>query len=1080
MVKLFSSKKNKCMEIIDNKQGRLLGDEIKKRISSETSMFLSTGYFSIYAFLFLKEKLKDIKEVDILLLTDPTQNSPIGVSLRNSILLFGDNTEQELQNQLLLRNASEECSVWLKKKARVSTLIIPNSFGMKMLVLGNADGNNVAINTNLSDFTATTLGYIASDNIQCNILQTELLAVEQFKNLFLQVWNNPSISKDIKLDIISLIELGYKDYSPDFLYYYTLYHVFNESIKDFDNDKLIKTRTGFKEKRIWQKLYKFQKDGVIGAIEKIERYGGCIIADSVGLGKTFEALAIIKYYELRNDRVLVLCPKKLRENWTIYTQNDRRNIFLQDRFNYDVLHHTDLTRDRGLSGTINLKTINWANYDLVVIDESHNFRNNNPHKGEKTRYARLMNEIIRKGVKTKLLMLSATPVNNRMNDLKNQISFITEGNDLAFDSEGIDNITAVMALAQRQFTEWTKSDVKDINSLFEKLDSRYFKLLDMLTIARSRKHIVKYYNYDDVGKFPERLKPLNIKTDIDSRKLFPSLKEINTSIRKLNLANFSPMEYLLAEKRADYEAKYDYQLKSGSVFKQVDREKSLIYLMRVNYLKRMESSINSFHISIKGLLKQVKDNLDKIANSELYVGKAVTIEDIDLEDTDNEALVGNKVKVLLQDMDLVRWKQDLEYDRDVLISLLENAGNIDSVRDEKLEELKRIIANKIECPINGTNRKVIIFTAFTDTANYLYHNISSWAHDKYGIYSTLITGTGANRTNLHHSGNDMNDLLTNFSPISKERDKTGNKIKEEIDILIATDCISEGQNLQDCDFLVNYDIHWNPVRIIQRFGRIDRLGSINERVQLVNFWPNMELNEYINLESRVKGKMILLDISATGEENLIEMNAQDEMNDLEYRRKQLEQLQNMVLDLEDIQGGVTITDSNMNDFRMDLLEYSKSNKDQLEQIPKGIHSVVMTNDPDISEGVIFCLRNRKGDKGKSILSPYYLVYVGKDGETLLGYIQGKRCLDYIKKLCQGHTEVVKELALQLKTETGNYRDMKIYCGLLQSAMESILGKSHEIGAASFFSTEGVALAAEGVTAKSEYEVITFVVIKSQK
>lgn len=1068
------------MEIIDNKQGRLLGDEIKKRISSETSMFLSTGYFSIYAFLFLKDKLKDIKEVEILLLTDPVQNSPVGVSLRNSIFLFGDNSEQELQNQLLLRNASEECAVWLKKKARISTLIIPNSFGMKMLVLENNDGNNIAVNTNLSDFTATTLGYVASDNIHCNILQTELPAVDQFKNLFSQVWNNPVMSKDIKQYILSSLELGYRDYSPDFIYYYTLHHIFNESLRDFDNDKLIKTRTGFKDKRIWQKLYKFQKDGVMGAIEKIERYGGCIIADSVGLGKTFEALAIIKYYELRNDRVLVLCPKKLKENWTVYTQNDRRNIFLEDRFNYDVLHHTDLTRDRGLSGTINLKTINWANYDLVVIDESHNFRNNNPHKGEKTRYARLMNEIIRKGVKTKLLMLSATPVNNRMNDLKNQISFITEGDDLAFDTEGVDNITTVMALAQRQFTEWTKSDIKDINTLFEKLDSRYFKLLDMLTIARSRKHIVKYYNCDDVGKFPERLQPINIKTDIDSRKLFPSLKDINTSIRKLNLANFSPMEYVLAEKRAEYEAKYDYQLKSGSVFKQIDREKSLIHLMRVNYLKRMESSINSFSISIKGLLKQVNDNLEKIANSSLYIGKAITIEDIDLEDTDNEALVGNKVKVLLQDMDLVRWKQDLEYDRDILVKLLESARNIDSIRDEKLEELKRIIANKIYNPINGTNRKVVIFTAFADTANYLYHDISSWAHKNYGIYSTLITGTGINKTNLPHSGNDMNDLLTNFSPISKERDKTGSKIKEEIDILIATDCISEGQNLQDCDFLVNYDIHWNPVRIIQRFGRIDRLGSINERVQLVNFWPNMELNEYINLESRVKGKMVLLDISATGEENLIEMNGQDEMNDLEYRRKQLEQLQNTVLDLEDIQGGMTITDSNMNDFRMDLLEYSKSNKDQPEQMPKGIHSVVMTNDIEIKEGTIFCLRNRKGEKGKSILSPYYLVYIGKEGETLLGYMQGKRCLDYMKKLCQGQTAVVKELAEQLKTETRNYRDMKIYSGLLQSAMESVLGKSHEIGAASFFSTDGVALSAEGVTAKSDFEVISFVVIKSQK
>jgi ERCC4-related helicase len=816
----------------------------------------------------------------------------------------------------------------------------------------------------------------------------------------------------------------------------------------------------------------------MGAIEKIEKYGGCIIADSVGLGKTFEALAVIKYYELRNDRVLVLCPKKLRDNWTVYTQNDKRNILINDRFNYDVLSHTDLTRVRGKSGDIDLATINWSNYDLVVIDESHNFRNSYPSKGEMTRYARMMNEVIKKGVKTKLLMLSATPVNNRMNDLKNQISFITEGDDSVFEEEGIDNISNVMKLAQRQFSDWAKYSDRNINELFDRLDNRYFKLLDMLTIARSRKHIVKYYDSADVGRFPTRLRPINEKTDIDSEQLFPSLRNINNAIRKLNLANFSPISSLKEEKKAEYAAKYDYQLSTGSVFKQSDREKNLVDLMRVNYLKRMESSIYSFYLSIKALLEQVNDNLYKIEHITELSDSSVTIDNIDIEDDESDYLIGNKVKVLLQDIDLVKWRQELEYDRDTLTKLMESAATISTTRDEKLTRLKEVIAHKIENPLNDNNKKVIVFTAFADTATYLYKELSEWILKEYGLYAALIKGSGTNKTNFPGiERKEMNELLTHFSPFSKERHKTFPHAKGEIDLLIATDCISEGQNLQDCDLLVNYDIHWNPVRIIQRFGRIDRLGSKNEQIQLVNFWPNMELNEYINLESRVKGKMVLLDISATGEENLIEMNENDEMTDLEYRRKQLEQLQSTVLDLEDIQGGITITDTNMNDFRMDIMEYEKNYLVDLQNIPLGIHAVVETDDEEIPPGTIFCMRSSVQQKGQSLLAPYYLVYMGEGGEPVLGYMQGKRCLDYLKKLCQGKTEVLAELAQNLKKETKNYANMKAYSSAFQLAIESVIGKSQEVGAASFFSTELVSLNAEGVTSQSDFDIVAFVVVK---
>lgn len=1064
------------MDIIDNKQGRTVESEISRRVDHDTTISISTGLFSVYAFYLLKERLKAIKELKVLLLTNPQTKRANGLSVIFEEALWGTSNEKELKRKLLLRHAAEECSRLLENN-QVRTLVTPHSFGFKLIFV-QSKANACVINPGMADVDAESLGFIQSPTTQMHVLHDEKDIVAQYKTQFDRIWADASLSKDFTKSVLEELKKGYRDYTPDFVYYMMLHHLFHYSIVDFADDKIFKSKTGFKEKSIWNKLYKFQKDGVMGAIEKIEKYGGCIIADSVGLGKTFEALAIIKYYELRNDRVLVLCPKKLRDNWTIYTQNDRRNILINDRFNYDVLSHSDLTRVRGKSGDIDLAAINWSNYDLVVIDESHNFRNNYPSKGEMTRYARMMNEVIKKGVKTKLLMLSATPVNNRMNDLKNQISFITEGNDYAFEEEGIDNVASVMKLAQRQFSDWAKHSNRSINDLFDRLDNRYFKLLDMLTIARSRKHIVKYYNSEDVGKFPTRLQPINVKTDIDSRRLFPSLRDINNAIRKLNLANFSPISFLNEDKKAEYAAKYDYQLSSGSVFKQSDREQNLIDLMRVNYLKRMESSIHSFYLSIKALLEQVNRNLYKVENMSEFADETITIDEIDIEEDENDYLIGNKVKVLLQDIDLIKWKQALEYDRDTLTKLMESAETISAARDEKLTRLKQIITNKIATPLNTNNKKVIVFTAFADTASYLYKEVSDWALAEFGLYSTLIKGTGTNKTNFTEAkSKDMNELLTHFSPISKERNKTYPNTKGEIDILIATDCISEGQNLQDCDYLVNYDIHWNPVRIIQRFGRIDRLGSKNEQIQLVNFWPNMELNEYINLENRVKGKMVLLDISATGEENLIEMTENDEMTDLEYRRKQLEQMQNSVLDLEDIQGGITITDTNMNDFRMDILEYENNHLAELQTTPLGIHTVVETEDKEILPGTIFCMRSTVEQKGKSLLAPYYLVYMSEEGTTVLGYLQGKRCLDYLKKLCQGKTEILNEWVQTVKKETKNYSNMACYATLFQLAIESIIGKSQEVGAGSFFSEELISLNAEGVTSQGDFDIVAFVIVK---
>ncbi|MFD2247293.1 helicase-related protein [Pontibacter ruber] len=1069
----------------EHKQHNRIGLTLKESITKGSKLSVISSYFTIYAFQQLQKELETVEEIRFLFDNPIFASGPVNPHTISPVQLLGDYSENVFKTKLNLQRVAKECAEWISTKAKIRSAKHTNYIGTKLLHVHNVIPGPVAINTSRADFTATGLGFAPSNTrFFYNVVtrESETMDMLQFFN---EQWGNPAFVDDIKQDVLKQLEYAYKDQTPQFLYYFTLYNLFKDYLEELDEERIVKSKTGFKETLVWNKLYKFQKDGVLGAIDKIERYNGCIIADSVGLGKTFEALAVIKYYELRNDRVLVLCPKKLRENWTVYTLNDRRNPLVEDRFNYDVLNHTDLSREEGLSGEINLKTINWGNYDLVVIDESHNFRNNNAHRDHQTRYTRLMNQIIKAGVRTKVLMLSATPVNNRMNDLKNQVAFITEGDDTAFEANGIDSIHEVMRRAQAQFNKWLSDEEMDktVESLLETLDSRYFKLLDLVTIARSRKHIEKYYNISDIGEFPKRNKPDNIKSDIDRLNQYPSLHHVNMEIRRLNLSAYAPLKYIRPDKEEEYSARYDMVVASGRHFRQKDREESLIHLMRVNMLKRMESSINSFGITLQHLLKKIDQLLEKIQNKSEYYDETLSIESVDFEDPLLEDfLIGSKTRVLLQDIDDVRWKDDLLEDRNRLQQLLDATLQVDSERDKKLLDLKNLIRKKVEHPINPGNKKIIIFTAFADTANYLYDKIAAWAKTELGVSSALVTGAGQNRTNHQGVRSDLNEILTNFSPVSKERNHQYPYAKGEIDILIATDCISEGQNLQDCDYLVNFDIHWNPVRIIQRFGRIDRLGSKNNVIQLVNFWPNMDLDEYINLEARVSGKMVLLDISATGEENVIEQTEKDQMNDLDYRRKQLEQLQDSVVDLEEMHGGISITDLTLNDFKMELMEYLKTHKGDLERTPTGVHAVVAFAEPDIQPGVIFCLKHLKeaaiSKHTQNALAPYYIAYVSDTGAIVNGFTQSKKILDIYQKVCGGRKEVLPELLQGFKKDTRQGNDMSHYQKLLEDAVQHIKGKSLEKGVMSLFSPEGTATFKEQIQSIADFEVVSFLVIKN--
>lgn len=1058
------------MRLVRNRGTDRVIDLLRPSLNGGHQFDLITAAFSLFAF----SELKEIVAVSRCRLVLPPEVDQLG--------FLGSESDRAARNRLQNRWLASRVSNWLDQKAEVKRSLSTIPQGAFVV----RDGDGSPLQALLGSLAFSTAGLGLTPGNPLNLIQASETPDEAslLSQWFDTQWTSLATDEQAKDELIRALRVVTEARDPYLLYTLILHHIFRDLSDDLDEERIIKAATGIHNTVVWKKLYKFQRDGVVGALDKLNRFGGCVIADSVGLGKTFEALAIIKYHELRNDRVLVLCPKRLRDNWTLYKANDRRNVLAPDRFNYDVLNHTDLSRNGGLSGDIDLAHVNWGNYDLVVIDESHNFRNKKtPRVGSETRYDRLMRQIIKEGVKTRVLMLSATPVNNRMADLRNQIAFATEGNDTALMDHGIGSIDSTTRLAQKQFNRWLDLDESERTStqLIEMLGFDYFTLLDLLTIARSRKHIEKYYGTAETGTFPERLKPINIKADVDVSGEFRSIREINQEIRRLNLASYAPLRYVLPHKQAAYDKKYSTEIRGGEgFFRQADREESLIHLLRVNVLKRMESAVSSFALTVSRQLHDVETTLRRIESQPEEV-EEIEIEDVHIDDPAFESLlVGRKVKVLLRDVDLVRWRQDLIEDRNRLATLYASAQQVSVARDAKLRALREVIEHKCRNPINTGNRKIIVFTAFADTAHYLYDQLSPWAKAILNIESALVTGAGRNQTTLPGLRKDLASILTAFSPRSKERPEELNE-EGNLDLLIATDCISEGQNLQDCDWLINYDIHWNPVRIIQRFGRIDRIGSPNTQIQLVNFWPNIQLEEYINLEQRVSGKMVLLDISTTGEENLIEQQSGNQMNDLEYRRKQLLKLQEQVIDLEDLSTGVSIADLTLTDFRIDLAQYIKAHPALLDTMPWGTFAVTTSTEAEIEPGIIFCLR-AEGDAAKRVaeagypLGDYYLVQVGDNGTLSLPYTQAKQILDRLKRLCVGRDTPDVSAWEAFNRNTKNGEDMRAEQKLLASAVSSVAGKNQERAVASLFTPGGTHAMKGEFAGINDFEVLAYLVV----
>ncbi len=1067
MILIFKNgrKRDKNMKVFNNVTD-IVCDDMEETMTRGSKVSVAAACFSMYAYKELRKQLEGLEEFRFIFTSPTFVTDKVSKEKREFYIprigreqsLYGTEFEIKLRNEMTQKAIARECADWIKRKAKFKS----NTSGENMTGFMTVDNEEEkVVYTPLNGFTTVDIGCDRGNNAYNMVNRMESPVTEQYMQIFEGIWNDKNKLQDVTDVVIENITSAYNENSPEFIYFMTLYHVFSEFLEDISEDVLPNEATGFKQSKIWNMLYDFQKDAVLAIINKLEKYNGCILADSVGLGKTFTALAVMKYYENRNKSVLVLCPKKLAENWNTYKDNYVNNPIASDRLNYTVLFHTDLSRNGGYSNGIDLDRLNWGNYDLVVIDESHNFRNGaGTHANTvENRYVKLMDKVIRAGVKTKVLMLSATPVNNRFVDLRNQLAIAYEG-----DAENLDSklntsksLEDIFRQAQKAFNAWSKLDPKDrtTDALLRTLDFDFFEVLDSVTIARSRKHIEKYYSTAEIGKFPERLKPISLSPSLTSLKSAINYNQIYEQLMLLTLCIYTPSDYIFPSKLDKY---MDLTHNKGANLTQRGREEGIRRLMSINLLKRLESSVYSFNLTLSRIRDLITDTIAAIDKFEKYGNADIDMyeaseDEFDIDDGNTEYFtVGKKVKIDLADMDYKTWRNELKADAEVLELLTLMVADITPEYDTKLQTLFDLISKKIENPINEGNKKILIFSAFSDTADYLYENVSAFVKKKYGLDTAIITGTTDGKSTIKELKATLNNVLTCFSPISKDKEVLMPHNDFNIDILIATDCISEGQNLQDCDYLVNYDIHWNPVRIIQRFGRIDRIGSKNNYIQLVNFWPDMTLDDYINLKSRVETRMKISVMTSTGDDDLI--NA-EEKGDLEYRKQQLKRLQKEVVDIEEMSDGISIMDLGLNEFRLDLLEYLKTHPD-MDKKPRGLHAVVPATD-ELPEGVIFVLKNVNNSvniDNQNRIHPFYMVYMGVDGSVVCDYLNPKQLLDDVRLLCRGRKEAIKEVYTIFNEETDDGRNMAGMSALLSDAIDSIIDVKEESDIDSLFSAGG--------------------------
>ena len=1045
--------------------------------------------FSIFAFEALRKEFGKIKELRFLFTSPTFATDKTKKALKEFFIpqhsreqaLFGTPFEIKLRNQLTQKAIARECAEWIRRACTFKTCLGEGAMPGEILINRGEDSIQFFP---VNEFSTTALGLEKGAAYATQIMQLSAPIATSALAQFNSVWSDLTKAKDVTALVLENIETLYKENAPEFLYFVTLSNIFSRFLENISNDELPNEGTDFRKSAVWQTLFNFQKDAAFAIIQKLEKFNGCILADSVGLGKTYTALAVIKYYESRNQRVLVLCPKKLSKNWTFWKNNYETNTLASDRLNYDVFYHSDLSRRKGFSNGIDLALVKWGNYDLVVIDESHNFRNGYSTTADfENRYERLMNAIIRDGVRTKVLMLSATPVNNRFSDLRNQLQLACEGNITEMSERlglkrGIDEI---FRQSQKAYNEWTKlpTEERTAKALQASLPYDFFEVLDAVTIARSRRQIERYYDTADIGDFPTRLPPVSRRPPLTKEPGAPTYKEIFGLIRELNLAVYTPSAFILPSCVGRYAAMGGVQGLSLQ-----GRELGIRGLMSVNLLKRLESSVHSFAVTLEHVRKQIIEKIDCIQRHPQTFGyetldQTTSFDSNELDDLEEINSVETKTfRIDLNDMDTVQWKDYLERDLEVIDRLLGRVRTISPTHDGKLLQLKDDIVQKITRPINPGNQKVLIFTAFADTAEYLYSHIAPFIESNYGLHTALVTGQIEARTTLKTKKKlDFDTVLTLFSPKSKKKNKLCPDIEGEIDILIGTDCISEGQNLQDCDFLINFDIHWNPVRIIQRFGRVDRLCSENSVIELVNYWPDIALDEYIKLKTRVEARMKVSVLASTGDNNPL---STEEKNDLHFREEQLKRLQNEILDIEDMNAGISIIDLGFNEFRMELLAYMKSHP-EIERAPHGLHAVLRSED-EAPEGVIFLLRSVKGESpinDRNHLHPFYMVYVATSGEVVNNHLEPKGLLDRLRHLAKGKFTPNEALCKAFNEETHDGSQMDTYSKLLNIAVRAISEGREKTSLDAFLEGDTEPDFTLKPNTLSDFELISFFIVKKE-
>lgn len=1081
------------MKIIDNVND-ILKNDLQNVIKPNSNVSIVAACFSIYAYEELKEQLTNVDQLRFIFTSPSFITEKTNKIEREYYIprhdreqsLFGSEFELKLKNMLSQKAIAQECATWIREKATFKS----NQTTESMMGFMAVDKTSYVP---LNGFTSVDLGCERGNNAYSYIQKNDYPDSKQLLSIFENLWNDKNKLQDVTEKVLDNISSAYRENSPEFVYFVALYNIFNEFLEDINEDELPNEASGYKDSKIWDTLYNFQRDAAVAIINKLEKFNGCILADSVGLGKTFTALSVIKYYENRNKSVLVLCPKKLAENWNTYKDNYINNPIASDRLNYTVLFHTDLNRDHGYSNGLDLSRINWSNYDLIVIDESHNFRNggkisSNDEDPKENRYLKLMNKVIKKGVNTKVLMLSATPVNNKFSDLKNQLQLAYEGNTEKIDAklDTSHSINEIFKSAQTAFNTWSKQKKEERTTinLLKMLDFDFFELLDSVTIARSRKHIEEYYDTAEIGTFPTRLSPISYSPELTDLKKAITYSEIFEQLYLLNLSLYTPTKYIQPSKKEKYEILYDQASKNkkNHGITQVGREEGIRRLTAINLMKRMESSVYSFNLTIARMIERVELTLKQLSKFKKHIdsyNNFVSFIDFDNIEEDDDAIdpftIGTKVKIEIEDIDYISWESDLKYDLEILQLIHSMVKEITPDHDLKLKKLLSVLSNKIQHPINKNNKKVLVFTAFSDTAEYLYEHVSKYIKINCNIDSAMITGSASGKSTVSSIHCDFNTILTLFSPESKDKNLLLPNSRDEIDILIATDCISEGQNLQDCDYVINYDIHWNPVRIIQRFGRIDRIGSHNKCIQLVNFWPNVTLDEYINLKARVETRMKIVNMTATADENIL---SQEEQADLDYRKDQLKRLQTEVVNIEEMGTGLSIMDLGLNEFRLDLVNYFKDHP-ELETIPWGLSSVIPSTENN-PPGVIFVLKNT--NEGINInkqnrLHPFYLVYVKNDGQIICNHLNPKNLLDRLRFLSKGKSAPIESLYIPFNRETKDGKDMSKYSNILKKAITSIIDVKEESDILSFIGGKNVSFTSSKIQGIDDFNLVCFFIVR---